>query len=160
MWYRIRSGNSKLCIVVTLPLESGRYAANGVADSAVVPVAYEISEHQALDLFHGHSGSIASAIDGLGLEAGPHALTFCIVMAATAIGVHALHHTKLLQACSEIGAGILAAPVGVENSTGYSVEIMGRKKALHHQGWYVDGCSISAQVHPRPSPSANRKKNR
>lgn len=97
-------------------------------------VAKEVSEHKGLDLFHGHFAGVVFAIDGFCFEACPHAFTFCIVMAAAAIGVHALNYAKGLQAGSKFNAGILASSVCMENSAGYSMEVTGGLKSLYHQG--------------------------
>ncbi len=105
-----------------------------MADSTVVPITKEVSEHQGFDFFHRHIFSVVSAINGLGLKAGPHALAFGIVVAAPAIGVHALDHAELVQASPEIIAGILASPVRMENGATYVVEAVGRSEALYDQG--------------------------
>lgn len=113
--------------------ECGRQATDCVADSAVVPVAKKVSEHKGFDFFHRHVFCVVSAIDGFGLKASPHALAFGIVMAAAAIGIHALDNAEVMQASPEIITGILASPVCMENSASYAVEAVGRCEALYYQ---------------------------
>lgn len=81
-----------------------------------------------------HVSGIVPPINSLGFEACPYALTFGIVVAASTVGVHALDDAEALQAGPEIIAGILASSVGTEDGATYTMEAVGRRKALRHQG--------------------------
>ena len=129
-----RSSDRTPGVVKALAFKRRGHTADGVADSAVVPVAEKVSEHKGFDLLHGHVLGVVPSVNGFGFEARPHALAFGIVMAAPAIGVHALLHAEATQAGPEIGAGILASPIGVENGAAYGVEARSRREALYHQG--------------------------
>ena len=87
------------------------------ADSAEVPVADEVPPDQGLQLLNSHVLGVDAVIEQLTLHPGLHALTAGVVMTAASVAVHALADAVLFQ-CGPIGpAGVLGAPVRVDDGS-------------------------------------------
>ena len=103
--------------IVPQTLQRGREAVVGGADPAAVPVADEVPPDQGLQLLNSHVLGGDAVIEQLTLHPGPHALTAGVVMTAATVAVHALADAVLFQ-CGPIGpAGVLGAPVRVDDSS-------------------------------------------
>lgn len=104
-------------MVVSYPSDERREAAVGRGDAAAVPEADGVPPDHRLQLLKGQTLRNEAVIEQLAFHPGPHTLAACIVVAAPASAVHALADSAAFHGLPVSSAGVLRAPVRVDDGT-------------------------------------------